>query len=77
MALAAVSSRHHVIEVPVISPVANSVPPVVDEIANGKGDILTADKRCRCLLRCIRPMRSITLSVCGTQVQAQFIDPGG
>lgn len=41
---------HHVItliEVPVISPVANSVPPVVDEIANGKGDILTADKRCR------------------------------
>ena len=41
---------HHVItliEVPVVSPVCNSIPPFEDEITNGKGDILTADKRCR------------------------------
>jgi pimeloyl-ACP methyl ester carboxylesterase len=39
---------HHVItmvEVPVISPIANSLPNLVDEISEGKGDILVADKR--------------------------------
>jgi pimeloyl-ACP methyl ester carboxylesterase len=41
---------HHVItmvEVPLVSPVCNSLPPFCDEITNGKGDILTADARCR------------------------------
>lgn len=41
---------HHVItliEIPAISPVCNSIPPFTDEITNGKGDILTADMRCR------------------------------
>jgi hypothetical protein len=31
----------------VVSPVCNSIPPFEDEITNGKGDILTADERCR------------------------------
>jgi hypothetical protein len=41
---------HHVItmiEVPLVSPVANSLPPILAEITNGKGDMLTADERCR------------------------------
>jgi len=41
---------HHVItlvEVPLISPLADSVPPLTDEIASGQGDLLTADIDCR------------------------------
>jgi hypothetical protein len=39
---------HHIItmvEVPIISPIANSLPNLVDEITEGKGDILVADRR--------------------------------
>jgi pimeloyl-ACP methyl ester carboxylesterase len=39
---------HHtitLIEVPIVSPVANSVPPFTDEITEGKGDILTAQDK--------------------------------
>lgn len=41
---------HHeitLIEVPLVSPVADSLPNLVDEIANGRGDLLTADARTR------------------------------
>jgi pimeloyl-ACP methyl ester carboxylesterase len=39
---------HHTItlvEVPIVSPVANSVPPISDEITEGKGDLLTAQDK--------------------------------
>jgi predicted esterase len=39
---------HHVItmvEVPIVSPIANSLPNLVEEITEGKGDILVADRR--------------------------------
>jgi hypothetical protein len=45
---------HHVIteiEVPGISPVANSVPPISPELTEGKGDLLTANANCRIPLR--------------------------
>jgi pimeloyl-ACP methyl ester carboxylesterase len=41
---------HHMItmvEVPIVSPIANSLPNLVDEITEGKGDLLVADRRTR------------------------------
>lgn len=39
--------RRTMIEVPVISPVADSVPNLVPELSDGAGDLLTADERTR------------------------------
>jgi len=39
--------RRMVAEVPGISPVANTLPPTIDELTEGRGDLLTADSRDR------------------------------
>lgn len=39
--------RRAAVELPAISPVATSLPPTVDELTEGRGDLLTADNRTR------------------------------